>query len=323
MTAITETLVTGNTVGMREDLSDLISDITPMETIFTTMAGKGPKPKQVFYEWQLDALAAADNTNAQLEGDDVTFDALDQPDRVGNYCQISSKAIIVSDTTEVVDFAGRKSELARQVAKKAKELKRDIEKICIGTLQGASGNDPRKTATMLSYVRTNTSNGGGAAAEPDAPNPTYSDPRTDGTQRAFTVDLLQAEAQEMWTSGGNVDGAKLLVGPVNKVKASGFEGIATNFKNVPGNVQATIVAAADIFISDFGTIYIVASRYQRERDAWLLDFDLIKMRDLRPYQVKELAKTGDATKKYLVREWSLQVENEAGLAGIFDLTTTP
>jgi len=142
--------------------------------------------------------------------------------------------------------------------------------------------------------------------------------RTAGTTQTFTEDLLKDALQQMYTSGGDVDGAVLMVDPTQKTIASTFAGIATPFKNV-GSGQATIVGAVDVYVSDFGEISIVPNRFQRSLDAWVLDFALIRLRDLRPYQVKDLAKTGDATKKYMVTETTLQVDNEAGLALITDL----
>jgi len=319
MAAITNTYKTATVIGMREDLSDLISNISPTATPFTTAAGRGKKAKATRVEWQLDSLAAADNTNYQLEGDDVTFPVVSPTSRVGNICQILSKALILSDTAEEVDKAGRKSELAYQIAKRGKELKRDLEKITIGTNQGASTADPRKMACMPAFLRTNVVDGGGAAADPSAPSGgLYTGTRTAGTTQTFTEDLLKDALQQMYTSGGDVDGAVLMVDPTQKTIASTFAGIATPFKNV-GSGQATIVGAVDVYVSDFGEISIVPNRFQRSLDAWVLDFALIRLRDLRPYQVKDLAKTGDATKKYMVTETTLQVDNEAGLALITDL----
>lgn len=322
MGAINNTLITDNAVGIREDLSDVISNISPTMTPFITSAGTGPQAKQTRFDWQLDDLASA-STNHYPEGDDVTFDAVDQPEKVGNMVQISRKAFLISDTDEVVDKAGRKSELAYQVAKKAKELKRDIEYICLASNQGAVATGTRKTASLLSYIRTNVVDGGGAATDPTAPIAgLYTGTRTDGTDTLFSEDRLKDAISQLYNSGGDVDGCVIMLAPVQKQVFSTFQGIATATKNV-GSGQATVIGAVDVYVSDFGTLSAVPNRFMRTRDAFILDFSLIRLKDLRPYKVVNLAKTGDAEKKFLRREWGLQVDNEAGLALVTDCDPTP
>jgi uncharacterized protein DUF5309 len=319
MAAVTNTFTTPSAKGIREDLSNLIANISPTEAPFTANAGTRPRAKQTFYEWQLDSLATVDTANAQAEGNDIsTFPAIVPTSRVGNYCQISQKQLVVSATLETVDKAGRKSELAYQIAKKGKEMKRDIEATVLSRNTGAVNTDPRATATMLSYVRTNTDKGA-TGADPAAPAPTYAGARTDGTQRAFTETILKNIIALGFASGMKIDGAVLMLGTTQKGVFSTFAGIATKFKDIPKG-QATVVGASDVYVSDFGEITVVPNRFQRNRDGWLLDFDLIGFKDLRPYEVIDLAKTGDATKKLLNREWSLQVDVEAGQALAADLT---
>lgn len=321
MSAILNTLTTYDTVGIREDLSDVISNIDPIETPFTSNAGKGAKPDSTFYEWQLDSLNDVDITNARAEGSDhTTFSAAEPTVRVGNYCQISDKDLIISETQNVVKKAGRKSDMARYVAKRGVELRRDIEAICLQRNTGASNTDPRRTAVLLSYVRTNVHKNGGA--DPAAPAPTYAGNRTDGAKRDVDEADFKALLATMFNTGAKVSGATFMVGPQTKqVVSTNFQGIATQFKNVPKGA-ATVVGAVDVYVSDFGEISIVPNRFQRERDGWVLDFGLIRFRDLRPYNVMDLAKTGDANKKLMIREWSLQVDNEAGLGLYADLDFT-
>lgn len=318
MAVFTGTYTTYTTVGTREDLSDMISNISPTETPFTTNAGKRPKATSTFVEWQLDSLAAADTANAQPEGDDITSATVPAATtRVGNYMQISRKVVVVDDTNDATTKAGRKSELGYQTAKKAKELKLDIEAICLSRNTGASGADPRRTATLLSYVRTNV-DVGATGANPAAPAPTYAGNRTDGTARAFTTTLLNNVIQLGFTNGMKIGGATLMLGPAQKAVFSTFTNKATPQIQINSD-QTAILGAADVYISDFGNISVVPNRFQRNRDAWLLDFDLIGFKDLRPYKIVDLAKTGDATKKMLIREWSLQVDNEKGLGLVADL----
>lgn len=315
MAIVANTFLTYDTKGIKEDLTDVIYNISPEETPFMSSIGRA-SAKQTLHEWQVDSLAAADSANAQLEGDDVaSFSAVSPTTRIGNYAQISRKTLILSDTDEVVDKAGRKSEEAYQLAKRSAELKIDMETILIGTNQAAvSGSSAvaRKTGSMLAFIKTND-DFGAAGASPvytTVPNAT----RTDGTLRAFTEAILKNVIQLCWTEGANP--RILSVGAGNKAVVSGFAGVATKTWNMNGAKPATIVAAADVYVSDFGTLSVVPNRRQRNRDGWVLDPDYARVFFLRKFKTVKLAKTGDAEKRMLVVEYGLQVDNEAahGLA---------
>ncbi len=263
------------------------------------------------------------DANAQLEGDDVTsFDAVTATVRLQNYAQISRKTIVLSNTEEVVNKAGRRSEVSYQIAKRSSELKRDQEFAMLNNAGTTSGSTTaaRTSASLGAFVKTNvdydTTNGG---------NPTYTTlptlGRTDGTVRTFTETILKNVIQKVWTQGGTPK--ILMTGPINKQRVSGFAGIASSRFNIDGGARpATIIGAADIYVSDFGNVQVVPNRFQRERDAWVLDPDYAKMVVLRPYQQVELAKTGDAEKRMLIVEWGLKIlaENAHGLAA--DLVTS-
>src|SRR5262249_52172124 len=155
----------------REDLSDMIYRIDPTDTPFMSGVDK-EKATAVNHEWQTQALAAASSTNAQLEGDDPTNSTITPTVRLGNLCQISYKVAQVSGTQQADDHAGRDNELAYQEMLKGLELKRDIETILVGTNQSKVTGDtatPRKTASILSWIATNTSKG--TAGSPTDPTP--------------------------------------------------------------------------------------------------------------------------------------------------------
>ncbi len=319
----TNTYTSYTVKGAREDLSDVISMISPTDTPFMTMIGKGEKVSNTLFEWQVDALDAVDTGNAQLEGEDYdsgTLQAATATTRMQNYVQISAKTLIVSGTNESMRKAGRKGELAYNLAKRSKELKRDMEAIMIGTNQaanaGAAGT-ARKTGSFLACVKTNDSLGatGASPVYTTLPNAT----RTDGTQRNFTEALLKATMQLCYSAGGKP--TVLMLGPVNKQNASAFAGVAAQRYNAQGAKATTIIGAADIYVSDFGNLSVVPNRFQRERDAWLIDPEYAEMRMLRDFQTVDLAKTGDATKKLLLVEWGLQVTNEAAHGLVADLNT--
>lgn len=324
MAVFTGTGTTYDMKGLREDLSDVISDISPEQTPFISGAGVGRKPKSRNPDWQTDSLAAA-ASNAVVEGNDSTFSVPSPTVRVGNITQISEKTLILSDTSEFVDKAGRKSELARLIAKFGKELKRDLEFISLSAQGGNAGNSTtaRNVAALNAWLKTNTNFDSTSGLDP-----TYTDgvplaARTDSSaDRAFTETILKDVISQGYTAGAEF--STLMVGPFNKTVVSAFAGIATrNFDLSNVSPRATaIIASADVYVSDFGVIRVIPNRFQREQDAWLLDWNMVSIGHLRPFQVRKLAKTGDAEKRLLNVEWTIYVENEAGLGGAFDLTTT-
>ena len=241
--------------------------------------------------------------------------------RMQNYAQISRKTIVLSATEEVVNKAGRRSELAYQIAKRGSELKRDQEFTMLNGAVAVAGNTTtaRGTASLGAFIKTNVD------MQTNGANPSYTtlpnSARTDGNVRTFTETILKNVIQQVWTSGGTPK--ILMTGPVNKQRVSGFSGIASARYNLNGGDRpATIIGAADIYVSDFGQVQVVPNRFQRERDAWVIDPEYAKMTTLRPYQQIELAKTGDAEKRMLIVEWGHKVlaENAHGLAA--DLITS-
>lgn len=309
MAIVSNTYTRYDAKGIREDISNVIYNVSPEETPLISNIGK-EKCGNTFFEWQVDSLAAASTSNAVVEGDDVaSFSAVTPTDRLGNYTQISRKDVIISGTLEVLDKAGRKSELSYQLAKKGAELKRDMEAILLYNQAAAAGSTStaRKTAGLPAFLRTNASKAG------DGTNPTVSNgvvnaARVDGTQRSFTETILKDVIAKSWAEGGNPK--MLMVGPFNKQRASAFGGIGATRFNVNGAKPATIIGAADIYVSDFGNLEIVPNRFQRERDAFVIDTEYAALVQLRPIQQVPLAKTGDADKRMLVAEYGLKVKTE-------------
>jgi hypothetical protein len=320
MTIVTNTFTTFDAKGIREDLSNIITNIAPEDVPYQSNIGRESISNSLF-EWQTDTLAAA-AANKQLEGDDVaSFDAVTATVRMQNYAQISRKTIVLSATEEVVNKAGRRSELAYQIAKRGSELKRDQEFSMLNGAVAAAGSTSvaRGTASLGAFIKTNVD------MQTNGTNPSYTtlpnSARTDGNVRTFTETILKNVIQQVWAAGGTPK--ILMTGPVNKQRVSGFAGIASSRFNIDGGVKpATIIGAADVYVSDFGNVQVVPNRFQRERDAWVIDPEYAKMTALRPYQQIELAKTGDAEKRMLIVEWGHKVlaENAHGLAA--DLITS-
>ena len=316
MAIVTNTFTHFDAKGIRESLSNVIANISPEETPFQSNVGS-KSVANTYFEWQKDSLAAADTT-ARISGDDVSsFDSTSATTRVGNYTQILRRTVIVADNLEAVDKAGRDSELSYQIAKRGKELKRDIEAVLTDNnarAAGGTGTAP-ETAGLGAWIATNDNFAGDGAS----PTGDGSDARTDGTQRDFTEDMLKSVMSSVWTAGGNP--SVLMVGAFNKQAVSAFAGIAAQRYMAPADGPTTIIGAADVYMSDFGTLSVVPNRFQRARDAWVLDTEMAAVCNLRPIDKVDLAKTGDASKAMLIWEGGLEVSNEAAHGLIADLTT--
>lgn len=301
-------------IGMREDLTDVIYDISPTETpIMSTLART--KATAVFHEWQTDSLAAATSANAAVEGADGVSATISPTVRLGNYTQIVQKVIQTSGTLEAVNKAGRRSERAYQLAKASSELKRDMEAI-ITANQGrdaGSSTTARKLGAILSWLKTNTSKGTSGTD----PTTIGVSTRSDGATRTFTEQLLKDEVAAAFDSGGNP--TMLVVGSGLKQKVSSFAGIAAQRYQAPSDAPTTIIGAADVYLSDFGTLQVVPDRFMRTRDALLLDPEYAALAYLRPFSTNDLAKTGDSEKTQLLAEFTLEMRNEAAHAIVADL----
>ena len=314
------TYQTYQSIGNREDLSDVIYNIAPTDTPLLNTLARG-KATAVYHEWQTDSLAAATTANAAVEGADASDATMSPTTRLGNYTQIVQKTIKISGTLESVDKAGRKSEKAYQLSKASAELKRDIETI-LNANQGRSAGDSSNARTMgamLSWIKTNTNKSSGTTAGVD-PTTIGVSTRTDGTQRAFTETILKDVVQKVYSSGGNPK--ILMVGPFQKQAVSAFAGIAAQRYMAPSDAPTTIIGAADVYMSDFGTMSVVPNRFMRTRDALVLDPEYAAVAYLRPFATNELAKAGDAEKTQILAELTLEMRNEAAHGIAADLTTS-
>lgn len=323
MTLPTNTFSSYDAVGNREDLEDVIYNISPMDTPFLSRADK-VKATAVFHEWQTDSLKAA-AANKQLEGDDATGNTLTATTRYGNYCQISRKVVVVSGTQRAVNPAGRKDELSYQVAKAGKELKRDMEFALTQNQASENGAEatPRSLGSVESWLFSATGN---VVDGTGGTTPGYSSgvsAPTDATSTnllTFTESRLKSVISSIWDDGG--DPGVVMVGKFNKQTASGFDGIATLYRDANGNKQASIVGAADLYISDFGEHKIIANRFSRDRTALVLDMDYWAVASLRPISLIDLAKTGDSEKREMLVEFTLVARNPNASGKVADLRTS-
>jgi hypothetical protein len=324
VTGTTWTHATANSItygtNIREDVEDVIWELDPMDTWALTNLDK-VDAKATFHEWLSDDLAPA-GANLIREGDDASFVTAAPARRLGNFLQISNKTFVVSDTLEVVDKIGRAKESGRLGTKLLKELKRDMEFALVRNQASSLGADAtaRSSAGMESWIAGPTiltagelanvvaaTTNGASHTTPGFSGGTVAAP-TDGTTGALTIGQLNAALGGSWQDGG--DPRVILVGARQKQVIDAFTGVATRFVDTSPNKQAPIVGAANMYVSSFGSPHVVTlSRYVRDSVVLCLDPEYWAVAFLRKPQIKDLAKTGDATKKLLVTEFGLVCRN--------------
>jgi len=302
---------------IREDLADAMASISPTETIALTTFGTR-NVDNTYFEWsEVDLAAAA--TNNQIEGDaGLSNNAPTNAVRKGNYTAISAKVVEVSDTNQNVNGVANAQTVAKQVAYKLSELKRDMEKMALNNVAasaGASGT-ARTTAGLPAFLTTNvergtgganpTTSGSGSAGYPNAA-------ATDGTTRAITETLLKSVIASCWDEGA--DPSIVLCGSSQKQTISSFTGNATKYQEVDGK---RLTAAVDIYVSDFGSLQIVPARHIRARDVFVLDPSYAKIAYLQTARQKPLARTGLSERRLISAEWGLEVTSEKAHGVIAD-----
>jgi hypothetical protein len=292
----------------KEDLQDMIYDISPMDTVFMNTIERG-KATSTVHEWLTDTLVAA-SANAAVEGDSFSAVARTPPQRLKNYCQISRKDIEVTGTANAVDNAGMAKLMAYFTARAGKELKRDME---VGFLQnvaatsGGASLSARVSAGAENWIYIPNhlspagSSGTGTTVAPASGFATGA--VTDSSATAVVEADLKSLLQQAWSTGGETD--VILSGPTIYNKISQFSGIATRFRNVESRAQAQIIGAADVYVSAFGTHKIMLSRYCRSTVLFAFDMSTWAVNYLRPFQVVDIAKIGDAERKMLLAEYTL------------------
>lgn len=319
MTAPTNVITSATpNVGVREDLENVIYRVAPEETPFLSAIGSSGKATNTYHEWQTESLATPNPANAQLEGDDVgTLDAPNLTTRIGNYCQIVRKSGGVARTQEIVNKAGRASEMARQKSLKGIEARRDFESRVVGNYASVaeSGATTRKTAGILAFLTSNTSKGVGGSDGGFSAGVVAA--ATNGALRTLTEALVKSVLATTFGNGGKPSLA--FMGPIQKQEWSGFTGIADIRQEVKGKDQGIITAAADVYVSDFGAITLIPHAYGLTRDVLLLDPNYAGVATLDGVKSKPLASNGDNEKFLMTMEKALVVKNEKAHAAIRDV----
>jgi hypothetical protein len=313
MAVPTNTLQTYQSTNNAENVTEIVMNIDPVETPLLTMAKK-TTAEATYTQWPIESLSAVDTNNANIEGDDATIDASGTPTLVGNWTQLMDKTASVSTTQEAIKRYGVKNEMAKQLAKKSKELKRDMETTMFlnqARVVGAAGT-AQKMRSLPSWLTTNVSRGASGA------NGSATTAATDGTQRNFTEALLRGLIVTTITNADELPGV-LFAGPANRANVSSqLSGNSTRFYELKdGQLNASI----SVYRSDYGPLKIVMDRFQRERDMFLINPDYIAIRTLEPMQTQDLATTGLTKKKQIWTNWTLEVSNEKAHAVLADLNT--
>lgn len=311
MAKVTNAFDTYSATADREDLSNIIYNISPMQTPFMSSIGTR-NVKNVVFDWQTEVLPTP-SSSGELEGFELSRSAAQATVRESNVCMISKRDATVSGSQEVSDAAGKRSEMAHQLALMAKALKRDMEEaLCQkGAKTTGDASTARVTGGFESWVETNVSRGTGGAGAGNGAAP------TDGTQRALTESLLKDVLQLSFENGGEPSLA--ICGPHNKQIISGFTGRSQARQMIDAN---TVEASVSIYSSDFGELQIVPSNRSRERSLLLVDPEYAKVAYLRNFQTVDIATIGDAETKMIVVEYGLEVSNEKAHGIVADLSVS-
>ena len=311
-----DTFATYSAIGNREDLSDIIYNVDPID-VPVIASIPSTSASHTLHEWQTDAYAAAVATNAVLEGDDATTAS----SRLSNTCQISDKVARVTGTQRAMNSAGREDELEYQVFKKTMELRRDMETTVLAHVAEITGDSTtaRKFGTLGTWLTSNLSEASGATTSTGGGN----NARTDGTNRALTEAMVKTVLKSCFDNGGDPD--CIVTGSFNKQVISGFAGNATRVKTAE---DRKLMAAIDIYESDFGDLQILPDRFARPAlggsdttaDLWVLQKDMLALAYLRAVGIEPLSKTGDSDRRQVLVEYTLECRNEKAHGAVLDLS---
>jgi hypothetical protein len=318
MAIATNTSLTFSSVKIREEVSDVIYNIAPMDTPFLSGCSK-TSVDNVYFQWQTDTIGAG-AANRKIEGDDnIAANARVNPVLLGNRTQISQYVNQTSGTDQVMDYAGHGRNQAYQIAKNGKRMKRDMEFMLTNNVAQVAGDatTARVSAGIPSWLASNFTDGGTGGGSAGSLGTTAM--TNSGGRAAVTEDNIKVVIKQCYDSGGSPD---LILCPSNVKQA--ISGLSSNVgPGYPLRVaastsgQATAVNAVDVYVSDFGTFRIVPDRNlatdgpgSNAGNVFFLDMDYWSVAWLRPFQTVDLAKTGDSIKQLLLAEFGLISKNE-------------
>ena len=319
MAKVTKAFDTYDAKGIKEDLSDVIYNISPEETPFVSAIGKRAVSNTKF-EWQTEALPAV-ATTAQKEGETIVTMDPTNTSRSSNQCQILIRSAAVTGTQAAINRAGVSDAMAHQIAIISRAMKRDVETLVLGNsiVNTGSATAARTTAGLSSYIATNVVMPSGGSPSNPTDTAGGTDARADGTARAITEVILKSALKLCYDNSGDQPNM-IMVGSGSKQVISGFGGraSATSVVALPGKADE-VNANVSVYIGDFGTYTVHSNRFQRAKDGWLINPEFAKVAQLRPFEVSELGTTGDATSRFITWEGGLQVDNEAAHGLVADI----
>lgn len=305
--------------GNREDLLEIITNISPMDTLMLSRLEKVPASNTT-HEWLVDILADfgdPDVGNADVqavaEGSDATFDPLEPRKRLCNLTHILRRTFDVSDTQRDVNTAGIRDEYVYQMRKATMELARFIEFALVHSqrqFQTAQGNSvgvlPRKMDGFYAFA---------AASDPTCVTSLGLSENEMGTvttvtgnspESCITECVLNAQLQAMWDKGAMTD-----VMWVNAAQKRSLSNLTLNPNSqVRYNInvaERTVINTVDFYQSDFGTQRIYLHRYQATDRISMAEENKLRVAVLRPVLAVELAKIGSSTKGMMEAELTLEV----------------
>jgi hypothetical protein len=319
MTKVTNAMATYDVTTNREDLADVVYNISPVDTPFMSAVPRA-KATAVLHEWSTDSIDATNTTNARLEGDALSRAAATSPARKQNYCQISSRDATVTGTERAVNPAGIDDMMAYQMSKKSLALRKDMEAILLGNQGQVAGDTTtaRKLRSFNSWISGNGDRSGattGGGADATAATAAATDATT-GNLRTFTEAMLKDAVKDAFDDGG--EPTLVLVGSFNKQTFSGFTGRTSATQNIS---EKKILGAASLYASDFGDLKVVPNRTQRARDVWVIDPDKVAVAFLRAFEPQELGRVGDAVTRDIISEYTLEMRHPDAHAIVADLTS--
>lgn len=317
----------------REDFSDVITNIAPTECPFQANVGKANSERE-YKEWPIDTLAAAAD-NAHIDGDEFSGDSLTDGNKLGNHHQISRKDLVVTRRANIVKKAGKKREMAYQLAKKGKELKRDVELAATKRKPAVVGNSTTapESAGVPAWIRTNDQLGaGGSSPTLSGTTDGYPDASgTVGTARALSEATLMDAIRGCYDQGGNPN--MIMVSTEMKQRVSTFlfsssSRVATQYQDQGKGPRggATVIGAVDVYVTDFGIVEIVPNRFSPSgattSEVFVLDTELWAISYLDGYRTEMIAKIGDHERRMMLVDWTVESKNEAGSAIVAAINDT-
>jgi hypothetical protein len=307
MTTLNTNISTSSATANREDLSNTIYNIDPADTPVSSAIGRRTA-SNITIEWQTEALPAVDTT-PKAEGRTFVAVQAQATARVTNTCQINDRVFGVTGSQEAANAAGKRSEVAHQTALFGKALKRDIE-VALCSAQAEVTSGVRQTRALEHWIQTNDVVGASYVAPANS-----AAAQVDGTARPFTEALLISALQLAYENGG--EPSLGVMGPFNKRTFSGFAGRAASRVSIE---EKQVLQSADFYLSDFGEIKMLPSRWVRGRTVLLLDPEYAKLAFYRPMFTKQLPENTDGEQRAIIAEWGVEVSNERAHAAVKDLT---